>query len=348
VLAFTAFHDVVSGSLSLPAKNGDGRYLFVLNYVDQTVSVIDTNSHTVIDTVALPSGTGFSSCLYRSANKTGWFFGNSGYAVMDCDPASGTFRSILSNGFLGINSAQSGCAYDYINDIIYTGCANNAIFKLVPDTLALTNLGTYIGITPARSHHMYFISSLKAIYFGDDVQGQFILSTDIGLPIYGFAQGFISQMRYNLLNGKLYQVGNEQVIVRSVNPVKQVASINNTAIRRGSLTLIPSVNKGYTGSYLGNEIGVFNTSSDTNIGTLSKSSLAANEFGTRMVLYSSYSDRVYAQAMNNSNQTTGVDRIHIFNPNTDTHQGYIVVGNMAAANSQLAWVHQMFLNQIIL
>src|SRR5207253_9420415 len=108
ILDFLGYHDVLTTSQTLPAKNGDGRYLFVLCVVDQTVSVIDTNGHSVIATIILPTGKQFQSCLYRSANKTGWFFGTLYYAVVDCDPASPTFYSVLSHGSILINNAQRG------------------------------------------------------------------------------------------------------------------------------------------------------------------------------------------------------------------------------------------------
>lgn len=329
-------------------NGGDGRYLFVLNYVDQTVSVIDTNTHTVTTTISLPAGKSFASCLYRSIDKSGWVFGTSWYAKIDCNPASGTFCTVIANGTATVGSNQSGCAYDYVNDIIYLASGSNTLHKFTPATLLGSSIASINGYVPAWGSAMSYLVALKAIYIGDPQSGQIIVSTETDLPIYGFGATLLQgQMQYNHKNGKIYHVGGGQVIVRQANPIKQLASISNTHANRSGMALVPALNKAIAASAFTNSVAIINTATDTNIASVAKTTPATNEAGSRTVLYSPFSDRVYVQGLANAGQVTGVDRVHIFNPNTNAYQGYVTVGNMDALNSHNYWGHQMFLNTLI-
>jgi hypothetical protein len=100
-----------------------------------------------------------------------------------------------------------------------------------------------------------------------------------------------------------------------------------------------------------NSVGVVNINGATMIsqGSVLKGSPATNETGTRSLLYSSYSQRVYAQATSGLNQVTGVNRVHIFNPAkliSDMYAGYCDAGNMDASDQNVYGLSQMCFNQL--
>lgn len=351
ILDFLGYHDVLSTSQTLPAKNGDGRYLFVLCVNDQTVYIIDTNGHSVSSPITLPSGKSFGACAYRYLNKTVYTIGLNYVAIIDADPASGTFGTILSHSAtVGTTNNQiAGLAYDYIHDKFWVGATNGQLTKLDPGTLTATNLGTAGGFFPPRCEWMQFIAPLRMMFIGDETNGSMLVSVDSEVPVYALGAVYLAgQLEYNFNNGNIYQSRNSQCIVTGSNPIKPIATINNNAFSRGSLKVIQSSNKIYGCSPFNNSIGVINGATNTTIATITKTSPDINETGSRQIVYGQYANRIYVMGTAISNATTGVTRIHIFDPTNDTYQGYVTVGNLESSSSTVYRGHQMCANQLIL
>jgi hypothetical protein len=344
VITLLGYHDVMSTPLTLPTSNGDGRYLYVLCRVSQNIHVIDVTTHLVIAIITLPASANWGACCFRDKDQSGWFFSSGSYAKVDCNPASGTWNTVLATGGLSLAATSAGCCYDYVNDFIYLG-VQNGTYKFNPNTFANTRLDTLVGIGAPRHDQMRYIHALKQVYLGDIQSSQLMWSTVTDTPTYSFVAQDLGQMIYNHKNGRLYHVGNGIVRVRNANPIKLAAAVA-CAANRGDAVFVPSLDKLFVCNAFGNTLGVVNTSTNTNITTITKTSPAANELGNRSIVYSPVSDRVYVQASQASGAVTGVDRVHIINPNTNAYQSFIVVGNCDTNNSNPGWVHQMFLNKV--
>lgn len=90
---------------------GDERYLYIPNWYDQTVSVIDTDTDTVITTISLTAAKNFASVFYRAINKSVYLFGDSYFNRIDADPDSGTFHTLVEAGASSVNLSGTGLCY---------------------------------------------------------------------------------------------------------------------------------------------------------------------------------------------------------------------------------------------
>lgn len=111
---------------------GDERYLYVPNWFDQTVSVIDTDTDTVTATVTLTAAKNFASIFYRAINKSVYLFGDSYFNRIDADPDSGTFNTMVEEGASSVNLTGTGVTYlPYPLDIICNSGASVRWHKFI-------------------------------------------------------------------------------------------------------------------------------------------------------------------------------------------------------------------------
>jgi hypothetical protein len=239
--------------------------------------------------------------------------------------------------------------YDYINDQFFFSSASGHPYAFNPSTLVSTYLLNSYSIWFNGGQLLKFLSVINGVYNSaeasvvyDTITFQTIMSTSDLLVRFG-------GIEFNNKNGFFYRSGDGSLQVYDKN-LFTIAAVTNSGFSRGPVCLVPDLNYIFGGAYNSNTIGVANTSTNTNIGTLSKSSLATNEAGTRTIVFGNYSSRVFAQASNGAGAVTGVDRIHVLNPAlalASMNEGYITVGNMYSTANQQKRHPQMCFNQIL-
>lgn len=321
------------------------RYLFVLNYVDQTVSVIDTNSATgtgnmssaVIATITLTASKNFYGMDFRSADRCVYVFGTNSVDKLDADDQSGTFATKLANYTV---TAAAGnfyhVSYNPNDDLFYM---NNMIFNPKTQTTStLTNkYASSYGLD--SSYPFKIIPELNHLIVGD--RGKLAFDMYSKKMIGGIQTNAVQngEFVYHRNTNQLYFCGvsgSGGFKVYDINYLLKV-QINNTNINISGLAVGGKTSLRCVGGHNGaNTIGAFDVASMTSLGGFTKSNLDTNETLTKSILYSNYSDRMFIQASANGGATTGVARIHVIDPNLaigSMYQGYINVGNMSSLHS---------------
>lgn len=344
-------------SFTVPQPSALGRYLFVLNAVDQTISVINTDiiknatTHAaglwdglnpVVQTIALPAGYNFLTLCYRSVNKTIYVFGNSRCCIINADSSSGSFCNVYDltgttlNGTTSLSAGTQlgSCAYDFINDQIFISSTSGHPYVLNP----ATNTFTYFA-----SKGTWFYTYVRYVYALTSIVGSggatLTLTDTQKLTLTAGRASFVASywgLEYNYKTGYFFSSNNGGCQVWKKD-LSDFASIVNAAFGQVPLIYIPTLDL-VIGANDTNNIGVINAANNTSTGTLAKGSPAANETTTRGLIYGKYSSRVYAQAGNTASATTGVNRIHVLNPGNvlgSMYLGYITVGNLYAGGTRV-------------
>lgn len=94
------------------------RYLYTLDYTDQTVSCIDQSSNTVIATIVLTSSKALRNMFYRPINKSVYVITSNWFDRIDADPASGSFNTVVDSGSYTSNSNLTLASYFPVLDCI--------------------------------------------------------------------------------------------------------------------------------------------------------------------------------------------------------------------------------------
>lgn len=94
------------------------RYRYRLNYTDQTVSVIDHSSNTVIATITLTAGKSMRNILYRPINRSVYVIANAWFDRIDADPASGTFNTVVQSAAFTTNTNAGFVKYSPVFDCL--------------------------------------------------------------------------------------------------------------------------------------------------------------------------------------------------------------------------------------
>ncbi len=349
------------------------RYLYVMCQVDQTVKCIDANAATgsgdmsaaITTSVTLPTnvslGLGptpllFGSLNYRSSDKRVYtfstdlnHFGEGYVSVIDADPTSGTFNTIVETVHCN-NLRQDNnhsVVYSLINDTFYLGEQNyDPIAKV---TYERFNIYNQSDATVDQHGRNYYDDTSGRIIGGlrDKVSHNVIPNATLGYLGNGNAFNW-GEMVYDSVNNRYYINATSQVIV--VDP----ANFNRTKIiTTESGVRISGIciagRKLFLGSSTTNLVGVINLTNDTYTGSFAKTNLGASEDSSRTFLYSASSDRVFIQAANTGSATTGVNKLHVINPNLSLgsmETGFITVGNMEADLNGNKSINQMCLNAL--
>lgn len=87
------------------------RYLYIPNWYDQTVSVIDTDTDTVVATITLTASKNFAAIIYRYVNNSIYVFGDLYFNRIDADPSSGTFNTVVEAGASASNDNSPNLTY---------------------------------------------------------------------------------------------------------------------------------------------------------------------------------------------------------------------------------------------
>ncbi len=312
---------------------GDYRYKYDLCPRARTVVVTDTAldigtftplsvaSSARVATINLTAGFFYHSIIYRSAAKQVYVFGTQNVHVIDANPDSGTFNTIVNT----INTTLWN-----INNLSTTYNATLDIFvsqvgKFNPD-LSVSNY-----IINSNSVNGYYTST--ACYYPTlcasgvgSVNGEVfavVRNTDEVMLVYFGTNTNINPFRIN----KKWYVGTGTQLFRLNDAGVREAVISMTTTSRGDAAFAANSKHLLITNYNNTMIPLVSISptfaSVGNVYTLITSILATNHFTVINASYSPYSGKIYLRPANGTTvNTAGLDRYYII----DTTQAF---ANMA-------------------
>ncbi len=319
---------------------GDGRYRYDLCPRARTVVVtdlaLDVGSFTPLSvastarvaTINLTAGNFYHNICYRSITQEVWVFGTANVIVIDANPSSVNFNTIINTITSTRFSVGAAVVYSEAFDIFVTSGA-----KVKPDAaLSLSE----IPIKNITSNSYLASNSVYLQHIGASVSG------NVNNEIYAILRhidesvvhylGISSTLGLNKIAGKYY-LGINASYYR----------IDETGNRDAGISIITSNRGDSAYSQISSHIVVTNNNGTAlpiisitptfasvgNLYTLITSILATNHNSANCVLYSPFSKKIYVRPANvTSIVTTGLNRYYIF----DTTQA---LANMACGYREI-------------
>lgn len=343
---------------------GSGRYMYNLNCGDQTVSVIDGATDTVISTITLTSSKAFASLFYRSLDQSVWVLGLNYFDRIDANEASGTFNTIVESGATIIDIAGGASYLTWPLDVITSLSLN---FRWVPvkyinnSTEAqkdyLWSFNSSIVGQVTGGHHFGLNSRLHPKSKLIELTRNQAINTRFG-KVLDRSKNINVNSPYTLTGvyhpsdlddsaAASYAFGNFRLCTTS-----GAVYLIYTAYSYSAIVFLPAVGFGagvYFQEYCPNAGRVFWASKVTyvrtssfNIGKGTYTSVgindraaykATNEDATEDMMYNPYNGKLYVQGKRHSTLTTGVNKVHVYDPTAVLASMYlssITVGEMAS------------------
>jgi len=332
------------------AWGGDGRYLYILcpngyttaSPTTQYLACFDTgNDDALVTSIALTAGKNFAACHYDGYVKKAYVMGLNWIDVIDCDPDSGTWNTVVSTAVINLSQGfatnSSFLPYPLQFFPVNGGLVNAPGFNRAPYFTSYD--GRYVaadfqlgGHTITRNMYYYHKSQIIAsnklmvrvkLGWGNFKNLPYYFETE---PNYG---GF---MDLQATDFPVIKFGNFHIAIDGINGYGRLNSSIASPIPLSIqiLTLATSTrsfqeycpnapNRLFVTSQITNNvISVikmdFNNKVLTDLGDIDRTSYKrTNESGAMDLLYGEYSGRMYCIANNNSN-VTGVDGFHVYDP----------------------------------
>jgi hypothetical protein len=352
-------YDAAEANTALSAADqAADRYIAIINPVDQTVSVIDTdviknnlNSHAgglwgglnpVIATITLTPVATYRCIAYRETDKCWYVFANGRILKIDANPASPTFATILTSiaPTTGFGSIASAVGYDFDRDLFWVqDISGNRLSKSTPAgvsaNMSLMNSGS------SAAALVNYIPGLRSVWLGGTLFDTLTEVINGGLN----SGSPLGMAALNRKNGLLYVVENSRMYVVNAYNRTLVTSLSNNA-RRSGIAINETADRAYASDMFGSTIVVVNTATNTTAATITKANVDTNEGGSGDVLYSKSASLVFALGFNATGSvTTGNSRLHVIDPNTNTDKGYVTVGQQGGSNMGIS-LTRMALNRL--
>lgn len=302
-------------------RGGNGRYRYDLCPQARTVVVTDLNddvgtftalsiaSTSRVATINLTAGVNYHNIVFRSITQEVWVFGNTNTVVINADPSSGTFNTILRTITVGISGENGIVYYNPTNDLFHRG---PTIFN--PKTDSTTSISSTPIIGGGATRGYYFNG-----FFTNDGNG--------------FTQGIVNDLSTDIIHGLIPSSGKPIIIgnmmYAGINPLTRFslegtaprfsASISLSATAGGIADSVydPVAKRILICSHASANVLVANLlPTFSNVGNLSSnlsSILAANQTGQSTALYSPWSEKVYIRGSRGGSGAiaTGVNRYYI-------------------------------------
>ncbi len=338
---------------------GSGQYLYVLNRVDQTISVIDTSlatgtgdmSASIVSTITLTSSKSFKSIRYRHINKSVYVFGVNSVDIINADPLSGGFNTKSNTTITLAANNNYGVIYNLNDDLFYAGPFTINPTGLI--TTALVNNYSQTDLVLQQFGRNYMYRQGNKIIGGE--RDQYVYSPNLKASLGGLYNGgsaSYGEFVYDPFTDRIIGSYGTQITVILPTNYNWRYKIDCIGSLGTGIAVTPS-GKVITGCINNNNIIVasITPTGGTYTGFYTKGNLGTKETLTRSLIYSNFADRVIIQASTDAADTTGVDKLHICNPNLalgSMDVGFITVGNMDNNQAGTFAHNQICLNQLAL
>lgn len=342
---------------------GSGRYMYNLNCGDQTVSVIDGASDTVISTITLTPSKAFASLFYRSLDQSVWVIGLNYFDRIDANETSGTFNTIVESGATLIDNAGSTSYLTWPLDVF---TCQGTTYRWIPvkyinngpealkDQLVITSFnrgqvthGHHWGLNTRLHPKSKLLESSKNQAISTrfmkildrsknvSVNSQYTFVNrnhpsdldDSSVASYAFGN-----FRLCTTNGAVYIISTEYDFPPIVFP-----AVIGLASSLYFLEYTPNAGRVFWGTKtIFPRISCFSIGKGTysSVGILDRAAYkATNEDATDDIMYNPYNGKLYVQGKRHSTLTTGVNKLHVYDPTAALASMYlssITVGEMAS------------------
>lgn len=317
---------------------GDGRYRYDLCPRARTVVVTDMNLHVGtftplslattarVATINLTAGYSYHNICFRSRAQQVYVFGTQNVIVIDADPNSVNFNTIVNTITTGVFNLTNSVVYSEAYDVFIT-----MQVKVNAGDLTTSSLP----IRPSTTNSYYssttcYFQQMAASAIGS-VNGE-VFGLQSHKDDSVFFLGLSSNVTPYKVAGKYYTgVGNQFFRLDSAGVRESLISITSTA--RGDGSYSPLSKHIVLTHYNGTSIPILSISptfvSVGNLYTLITSILATNHASTNSVTYCPYNGKIYVRASNGTTlNSTGLNRVYIF----DTTQA---LANMACGYMEI-------------
>lgn len=322
------------------------KHLFVINYTDQTISVIDTDTDTVASTITLPAGYEFQSIIYRLVDDHMYVFGLNRVCKIDANPASGTFLNVYSiagvlngstNLFTGATNRFTDAIYDYVNDLCYVTETIRSEFY-VWDFVSGSTSSTFSNVNNSSG---VYVPSGKVLQ-----NSAFSTLTE-----NGDAKAWRLELTSNFtIKGSYISKSNTFACGRQSLQELDISDLSLVRLYTGSSTGGQSAWNQIYGNAIyspyydlligltyeqgGGVISVIDMDTNTYLGQFTRTNKQTNDTIARSMVYGAYAKKFYFIA----NGTSPQNRLHKLNPQlwisngktnlADMIDGYITVGDL--------------------
>lgn len=355
---------------------GNDGYLLVLNYVDQTISVIDVllckpsnmvDGNWVVNPVvallsppAAGAGITWERMIYNPRENNFRIWARNRQTVLylnEANPANSQFYNVAKTILNGVsNEPYNAIASGNLNGGCFvpgsTSASDSFVFGYTGGELVwftseydFYQRSVWVrtpGLVGARVNYVPEVDKVFA------TEGKFV---SIQNPRSYAAEGMVvipnaGDVKFDKKRGRLRIQGENRVWELSVK-TWQYYTTAQSQVTSGVYGGFCFTNNGkiFTGSNTSNTVWRGAVGNDDVITSIAISRTpGTNEIGTRDLVYSPKANLVFAQGMRNGNQVTGVNFIHVYDPETDLYVGRVQVGNLDARSASNLSNCQMCLN----
>ena len=385
-------------------RGGAGQWVVVLNYISQTISLIDTSKLSVssylgngawtnfaVLNFTIPAGTYvFSRIIYNPEENCFDLFSRNSvtrFIVDEANPANSAFYdrtgTIVNGATLFPTPLESeAISVEFIpSDEVrsakyFIGIVSNS-WTAIAEASDVSNTNNYVyGLAQALPNFRFsYLQDLDLLFVSStDVIGLFLdmkqtlsasnpemvavqfnilpryqaINPQSSFAIVGATNryGNLGTAKYHHKTGWLFIQGDNGLMHTDPYTFRVHFSHLGSSTRFSKFCFTPGDPNDFfwAASYVTNNIqyGEIFPHEDIDgqwaggpypVTQLAKTNPSVNELGTRDLVYSPLNNIIIAQGMRNGNQSTGVDRIHVYDVATKAYIGYVSVGNMDARSA---------------
>jgi hypothetical protein len=299
---------------------GDGRYMYVLCPKSRTVSVYDTINdigtisgvvRTGYTSIALTFANSYHSIVYRSVALQVWAFSTADVKIIDADPTSGTFNTVIETITTTNFSPVTAVTYASENDTFYQSSSSyNAVSRIL---VASPTTIIYRNPLPTATNTGYFPRINSIITGGSNGECQAV-SNIVNNTVHVLLAGSVTNLAHYIIKGKHYN-GNLTYYGRTLDNGTAEASITLAASsQRGDVAYNPTNSRVVIGNYNSLTCVVAGIIPFASIGSVQSQLagiLASNTQAYSSITYSPYSGKIYVKSISNAGNLTGCNRVYI-------------------------------------
>lgn len=263
-----------------------------------------------VATVTLTAGYFYHSIVYRSYNETVYVFGTQNVIVIDANPLSANFNTIINTFTLTtFNINGNTVSYSAANDMFYY-----ALYIYSPVDLSQQTTISISDLSYGGSQASYFQKLNGVLRGGSNGEAIYIQSCNDARMLRYLSVAYSSFNPY-IIGGKSY-IGSGSLFMRINKDAIREATLNITSSPRGDAAYNPLSKHLLIGNYNSSALPIITIIPFANVGNLYtyiSSILATNHIATGNVSYCPYNGKIYVRASSGSLLNyAGVDRYYIF------------------------------------
>lgn len=281
--------------------NPTNNTIYIANNGNDTVSVLDCNSNTIIVTIVLPATSAPSAITYNPLSNTMYVTnnGNNTVSVIDCN------TNTIIGSPIPVGSQPVGISYNTLNNTMYVSHnGSDDVYIIDCSTNLVVGLPISVGLGAAGISYSSVNNTMYVCNtFSDDVS---VINCSTNLVISTIPVGtFPIRLEYNVISNTMYVVnlfsGDVYIIDCNTNTVIGLPIILSAAPL--AITYNSLLNLMYIGCLVPNEISVIDCSTNLVVNTIPTPS----QIGDNGIVYNYTDNTIYTSYF-------GTDTISVLSP----------------------------------